>query len=179
MKLNQIAIALLFATGLTAGAYASGSGGHDHGSSSENNETTHTDGDAHVDHSGHMDGHDMHGAMPDRTIEIVARDIAFSVTEISVSQGETIRFVIHNEGAIDHDFTIGDRATQDEHREEMMAMMGSMDSHEHGATNAVMIPPGETRELIWTFSKDQQIEFGCNIPGHYESGMKGAFTVEG
>lgn len=171
MKLTNFAIAFLFAAGLSLGAYASGSGDHDHGASSEPTQMDHMDGDE----------HDMHGAVPDRTIEIVARDIEFSISEISVAQGETIRFIVRNEGMIDHDFTIGDRATQDAHREEMMEMMmgGMMGGHQHNVSNAVMIPPGETRELIWTFSDDQTVEFGCNVPGHYEAGMYGAFVFEG
>ncbi len=185
MKLNQLAIAILFATGLSVGAYASGSGESGHGDSTAPQQQSdgHADGDSHSEQGGdHMDGNAGHGAMatPDRTIEIVARDIAFSVSEIAVSQGETIRFVIRNEGMIDHDFTIGDRTTQNAHREEMMEMMmsGMMEGHAHEVSNAVMIPPGETRELIWTFSEDQQIEFGCNVPGHYEAGMNGAFVIE-
>jgi uncharacterized cupredoxin-like copper-binding protein len=47
---------------------------------------------------------------------------------------------------------------------------------EHDDPNAVMVQPGETKELIWTFTKTENVEFGCNVPGHYEAGMKGTFN---
>jgi len=37
----------------------------------------------------------------------------------------------------------------------------------------VMLAPGESRELVWKFSRPMEIEFACNMPGHYESGMLG------
>ncbi len=66
----------------------------------------------------------------------------------------------------------------------MMRMMQAGTSHGdmHGAMmphddpNAVMVHPGETKELIWTFAEAENVEFGCNVPGHYEAGMKGTFN---
>lgn len=169
MKFTHTAMAAVLVAGLASGAWASGSGEHGH------------DDDGHMGHGGDMHGmqHEMGEHMDiDRTIEVTARDIEFSTSEIEVEPGETIRFVIHNEGMLDHDFTIGDRETQDAHRAEMQEMMGHMDDHNHGAHNAVMIPPGETRELVWTFSGEEDVMFGCNIPGHFEAGMHGDFEIE-
>tara|TARA_Y100001972_G_C7640571_1_gene321783 strand:- start:657 stop:1151 length:495 start_codon:yes stop_codon:yes gene_type:complete len=115
-----------------------------------------------------------------RTIEVIARDNEFSTDEIQVSPGETVRFLIRNEGELDHDFTIGDADTQTAHRAEMQAMMsGASDghAHKHQAQNAVMVAPGETTELVWTFGEGESLEFGCNIPGHFESGMRGKFEL--
>jgi uncharacterized cupredoxin-like copper-binding protein len=44
--------------------------------------------------------------------------------------------------------------------------------HENDAT-AISLAPGETKELIWAFSKpiNGNIEFACQIPGHYQAGM--------
>jgi len=155
MRINDMSIALLLALSMGGPAVAAGSGGHDHGV------------------------HPNDGMTADRTVEVVARDVEFSTSEISISPGETIRFVIRNEGMGDHDFTIGDQATQNAHREVMMEMMmaGNMHAHDHGASNAVLVPPGETRELTWTFTGDEDLLFGCNVPGHFESGMHGNFVV--
>lgn len=117
-----------------------------------------------------------------RTIEVIARDIEFSTGEIEVKPGETVRFVIRNEGELEHDFTVGDADTQAAHRAEMQAMMsgsGDGDGHKHETQNAVMVAPGETAELVWTFADGEGIEFGCNVPGHFEAGMRGAFKLEG
>ena len=157
MTILKSVIALALATSVSGAAWAAGSGGHDH------------------DHSS---GHQM---QVDRTVEVTANDIEFDMSEIDVMPGETIRFLIHNQGEMDHDFTIGDHATQMAHRQEMMEMMHGghdMMGHMHGAQNAVMIPPGETRELIWTFAETEGLEFGCNVPGHYEAGMHGQFMTQ-
>ena len=43
----------------------------------------------------------------------------------------------------------------------------------HDDPNTVMLAPGESKELVWKFTKAMEIEFACNMPGHYESGMLG------
>jgi uncharacterized cupredoxin-like copper-binding protein len=49
----------------------------------------------------------------------------------------------------------------------------------HDDDNVVTIEPGETKEIIWKFGRDaaalKNFEFACNIPGHWEGGMKGSF----
>lgn len=56
-------------------------------------------------------------------------------------------------------------------------MMREMPDMVHEEPNVVTVKPRETKELIWKFGKDTDVEFACNIPGHYEGGMKGAFRV--
>jgi len=31
---------------------------------------------------------------------------------------------------------------------------------------------------IWTFTEDTELEFACNLPGRYDSGMMGHLKVE-
>ena len=45
---------------------------------------------------------------------------------------------------------------------------------QHDDPNTVLLAPGESKELVWKFTRAMKIEFACNMPGHYESGMKGA-----
>ena len=47
----------------------------------------------------------------------------------------------------------------------------------HDDPNGITVKPGQTQDLTWTFGRAQQLEFDCNIPGHYESGMKGTIIV--
>lgn len=109
-----------------------------------------------------------------RTVRIEARDMAFNVKQIQVRAGETVRFVITNTGKLRHEFVIASHAEHFEHR----AMMQQMPNMEMGnEPNAVTIDPGQTKELIWKFGKDTDVEFACDIPGHAESGMTGAFRV--
>ena len=46
----------------------------------------------------------------------------------------------------------------------------------HDDANAVLVEPGATAELIWTFTNAADLEFACNIPGHYQAGMYGRVT---
>jgi uncharacterized cupredoxin-like copper-binding protein len=40
------------------------------------------------------------------------------------------------------------------------------------------VPPGQMREIVWTFNRPGTFEFACLIAGHYQAGMKGLITVE-
>jgi uncharacterized cupredoxin-like copper-binding protein len=57
---------------------------------------------------------------------------------------------------------------------DMMEMdMGEGQSMKHDDPNSVLLEPGQSTEIVWTFSEKGNIEFACNIPGHYQSGMYG------
>ena len=49
---------------------------------------------------------------------------------------------------------------------------------EHNDPNSVLIEPGSTQELIWTFNDSTGLQFACNVPGHYQSGMVGQFDLK-
>lgn len=163
-------------------------GGHDHADRSDKAaEAGHDHGSA--DH-GHPHRADFAAGRPgepgevDRTIRIAAEDIDFSEERIEVDAGETVRFVITNTGELVHDFTIGTVEAQADHREEMAEMLAQkpdpaslITAHHHAGANAVMLAPGETKELIWIFEQASDVEFACNVPGHYEAGMHGEIGV--
>ena len=67
-----------------------------------------------------------------------------------------------------------------EDREEMEEMnhLGMHMPMQHDDPNAILLEPGETKELVWTFEKTQFLEFACNVPGHYEAGMVGQITFD-
>lgn len=114
----------------------------------------------------------------DRTIRVEAKDLSFTPPAVEVKAGETVRFIVSNTSEVEHDFTIGDSKTQDEHRAEMADMTNMAAEHAHHPDpNAVFLKGGETKEIVWRFGKAGRIEFGCNVPGHYEAGMKGTIAV--
>lgn len=138
-----------------------------------------------------------------RTVEVLLKDIAFEPKSLHVKAGETVRFVLINEGKLPHEFNLGDKAMHAEHQKEMVAMQGKMFTagmnhegmdhgqmmnhgqqmdhgagHAHGGGNTVLVMPGQRAELTWTFRKSAPIEFACNVPGHYQAGMVGALTIE-
>ncbi|QNI04476.1 cupredoxin domain-containing protein [Halomonas sp. SH5A2] len=142
---------------------------------------------------GEHDGahHTPNDADVDRTISIEAGDMWFDPEALEIAAGETVKFEIHNTGSIEHEFVIGDKEAQEAHREMMQEMGGGHhgDGHgdhgghdmaegEHGGNMpAVTIAPGETKTLVWTAPENvESLEYACNIPGHYESGMYGDIT---
>ena len=78
-----------------------------------------------------------------------------------------------NKGETDHEFVMDGHAEIMEHKE----LMEKFPEMEHDDPNAIRLAPGETGEIVWTFAKAGEFQFGCLIPGHYESGMKGDITV--
>ncbi len=137
---------------------------------------------AHEEAEGETHGEDFAWGAPadageaTRTIEIeAADDFTFDPADVEVEAGETVTFQVTNVGQLEHDFTLGDTATQEAHAQEMM----EMDGMAHGAdeTNALTIPPGDTGEMTWTFTQPGEILIGCHVAGHYEAGMRGALTI--
>lgn len=126
----------------------------------------------------------------DRVIPISMDEMKFDPKNIEVKEGETIKFVITNVGRAVHEFNLGTDETWDGHRDEMHAMMkgGMMNvrriDHDkmresgmmHDDPNSALLEPGESAEVIWTFSDATEMGFACNVPGHREAGMVGGIT---
>lgn len=115
-----------------------------------------------------------------RTFTIVASEYAFEPNSIAVAAGETVKFVVTNKGGLMHEMTIGDAAEQAAHSRAMdkVSDMKHDDGMKEMPSNAVHVPPGQTRELIWTFAKSGNLKFACNYPGHTDLGMQGDIVVE-
>jgi len=110
----------------------------------------------------------------DRTVEIHMLDaMRFTRDRIEVKQGETIRFVHKNGGKIMHEFVIGTKKELDEHA----ALMQKFPNMEHDEPYMAHVAPGKTGEVIWTFNRPGDFDFGCLIPGHYQAGMVGKVKV--
>ena len=105
-------------------------------------------------------------------------DNAFEPDHLEVTEGETVRFVFTNHGAVAHDAFIGDTDAQADHEAEMRRRRATGHGHgDHGADEAVTVEPGERGELTHTFDDAGTIEIGCHQPGHYDAGMKVAMKV--
>lgn len=145
-------------------------------------------------------GHDAGGktGMPGkaadatRTIEIIMHDNYFEPESLDIKEGETVRFVVKNAGEFVHEFNIATAEMHKAHGPEMMMMMehgvlqadkidwdaakkmqASMGHGMHNDPNSVLLEPGKTGEVVWTFPDHAKLEFACNVPGHYDSGMVG------
>ena len=129
-----------------------------------------------------------------RTINVVMHDNYYEPEEFQIKAGETILFKVKNAGALVHEFNIGTESMHEAHQKEMMKMFQhgmitptsidhakmKMDhgggSMKHDDPNAVLLNPGESAEFAWKFTAAEDLQFACNIPGHYAAGMMGEIT---
>ena len=111
----------------------------------------------------------------------VKREIALSMGDnmrftpdvITVKQGETIRFVVKNQGKQLHEMVIGTKKELDEHA----ALMVKFPNMEHDEPYMAHVAAGKSYNLIWTFNRAGTFDFACLIAGHYQAGMVGKITV--
>lgn len=109
-----------------------------------------------------------------RTVEVTMSDaMRFAPERLAVRRGETVRFVVRNAGATRHELVLGRPADLKAHAE----LMKRHPHMEHDDPHAVSVPPGESRELVWQFTKAGVVHFACLIPGHFDAGMKGRVDV--
>jgi uncharacterized cupredoxin-like copper-binding protein len=108
-------------------------------------------------------------APAERTVDIRIHYSAFSLGQVDVSPGETVRFVVTNADPIDHEFIVGDEAVQVAHE------LGT-EAHHPPRPGEITIRAGETVATTYTFGNEDLL-FGCHLPGHYAYGMRGTITV--
>jgi uncharacterized cupredoxin-like copper-binding protein len=109
-----------------------------------------------------------------RTIEIGMTDaMRFSPDRLEVRQGETVRLVIKNSGAMMHEFVLGTKKELDEHG----ALMVKFPGMEHDEPNMAHVAPGKRGEIVWSFNRAGDFDFACLIAGHYQAGMVGKIKV--
>lgn len=109
-----------------------------------------------------------------RSLRVVMGDnMRFSPAAIRVKRGETVRLEVVNQGRVKHELVLGTREELKEHA----AQMQKHPEMEHDDPNAVSVAPGQSAQLVWTFSKTGTFEFACLVPGHYEAGMVGSVNV--
>jgi uncharacterized cupredoxin-like copper-binding protein len=100
-------------------------------------------------------------------------DLRFEPDALTVAAGETVRFVVHNAGEVDHEFLIGDEAAQASFADEMADGHGD----QHAGEAGIALGPGESGEFTYTFEAPGELLIGCHEPGHYDGGMIGRITV--
>jgi uncharacterized cupredoxin-like copper-binding protein len=109
-----------------------------------------------------------------RTIVIDMSDaMRFSPREITVKQGETIKFVVANKGKLMHEMVLGTMDELKAHGE----MMKQNPEMEHDDPYMAHVSPGKKEEMVWQFTKAGEFNYGCLAPGHFEAGMLGKVKV--
>ena len=109
-----------------------------------------------------------------RTVEFRMTDnMRFTPDKLEVKQGETVKVVLRNNGAVMHEFVLGTKKELDEHAE----LMVKFPTMEHSEPYMAHVAPGKTGEIIWTFNRPGDFDFACLIAGHYSAGMVGKVKV--
>jgi len=138
---------------------------------------SHGDEDSHGGHSSHSDmiGRPGELAKVSRTVKVDMSDaMRFAPSNIVVKRGETIRFLVKNNGTQKHEMVLGSITKLKEHAE----LMRKFPAMEHADPNQVAVDPDKVGELIWQFTKSGKVDFACLLPGHFEAGMKGTVVVK-
>jgi uncharacterized cupredoxin-like copper-binding protein len=109
-----------------------------------------------------------------RTIDMDVLDtFRYSPDKLTVKRGQTIRFVMHNKGKIQHEIVIGTMKELREHSE----LMKKFPEMEHEAPHMLHVAPGKSGEIVWQFNRAGTFNFACLIAGHFEAGMVGTVVV--
>jgi uncharacterized cupredoxin-like copper-binding protein len=162
-----------------------GSGQNDHGQAKEHGH----DGAAHIGKPGKA-------TSGTKIVVVKMYDNYYEPESLSVQEGQTVRFVIQNKGTLVHEFNIATAAMHRAHAPEMEMMMQhgvlepdkinwaaakkmqkDMGHGMHDEPNSALLEPGKSAEIVWTFSGNADLEFACNVPGHYDSGMVGKIKL--
>lgn len=145
-------------------------------------------------HSASAYGEPGDPALASRTVTVEMDDNYFEPEQIAVKVGETVRFTVTNAGGFVHEFNIGTPEIHEARQDEMAmmvqhgvllpdhidhaafaAMQAAMGHGQQVDPSGVLLEPGQTADVIWTFPEGGVIEFACNVPGHYDAGMAGSF----
>jgi uncharacterized cupredoxin-like copper-binding protein len=106
-----------------------------------------------------------------RTVAITIHFSRFSLDQVDVSPGETVRFVVTNTDPIDHEFILGDEHVQLIHE-------NGTELRHPPKPGEMSVPAGTTQLTTYTFPLQQgQLIFACHLPGHYAFGMHGIVTI--
>jgi uncharacterized cupredoxin-like copper-binding protein len=109
-----------------------------------------------------------------RTITLTMTDtMRFTPDTLSVKQGETIKFVVKNSGALQHEMVIGTAKELADHA----ALMVKFPTMEHSEPYMVHVAPRTSGQMVWTFNRAGSFDFACLMAGHFQAGMVGKITV--
>jgi uncharacterized cupredoxin-like copper-binding protein len=94
------------------------------------------------------------------TVPVDVHDMAVAPAQTVFRVGQTYRFLVTNSGKATHELVIEPAGAIDQ------ALTASGTTAE-----AEEIAPGQSKELLWTFTTPGQYQLACHQPGHFEAGM--------
>ena len=114
-------------------------------------------------------------------LSLTATDIAYDKNALEVMAGQPVKLTLHNEGALEHDFSImemphtGDIVVHDMEAEMAGHDMGEMEMEPE---IHMVAPVGGSNYIEFTPSTPGEYMFICTTVGHEEAGMVGTLVVK-
>jgi len=105
------------------------------------------------------------------TVDIGIRYSKFSISTLRVREGTLVRFLVHNDDPIHHEFIVGPESVHLRHEH------GTEATHPP-VPGEVSIAPDDVGETFYRFDQPGRLMFACHLPGHFAYGMKGWVVVE-
>jgi uncharacterized cupredoxin-like copper-binding protein len=105
------------------------------------------------------------------TVNVDVRYSKFSIERLRVREGTTVRFLIHNNDPIHHEFIVGDAGVHARHER------GSESAHPP-VPGEVSVDAGAVGETFYRFDHTGRFLFACHLPGHLAFGMRGWVIVD-
>lgn len=120
-------------------------------------------------------------SLPPVEISVTGTDIAYDTNQIEVTAGQPVRLTFHNEGVLEHDWSIIEiphtGAVAEGHVAGMMGHDMNMSQTAVDPEVHVAAPAGGTNTVEFTPSEPGEYEFFCTVSGHKEAGMLGKLVV--
>ena len=101
-------------------------------------------------------------------------NMLFLPNRIEIKKDEQVKFMLRNNGELDHEFILGTTAENLKHAESMK----KNPDMEHDDPNGKRLAPKKTDQIVWRFTQVGEFEYSCLIPGHREAGMIGTIVVK-
>lgn len=112
-----------------------------------------------------------------RVVRVEMSDqMRYTPAQITVKQGEIVRFEPVNKGQVMHEMVLGtlDDLNLKKHAELMKKNPGMP----HDAPHMAHVAPGKSGTIGWQFTTPGEFFYACLVAGHYEAGMIGKVTVQ-
>ena len=105
------------------------------------------------------------------TVDVGIHYSKFSFSTLSVRPGTTVRFLVHNDDPIHHEFIVGDAAVH------VAARAAAPKRRIRRCRARCRSTPLDIGETFYRFDQPGRYLFACHLPGHFAYGMKGWVTV--
>jgi uncharacterized cupredoxin-like copper-binding protein len=105
------------------------------------------------------------------TVNVNIHYSQFSLSTLKVHTGTTVRFLVHNNDPIAHEFIVGDASVHARHER------GTHPAHPP-VPGEVSVSAGQLGETFYRFDQPGKYLFACHLPGHFVYGMRGWVVVE-